>query len=397
MITFTTQDIKTDSKIKANTETGWVFAFRSNNYDMVCEKWSYTAGIVHNYIYKWHNVSNIWPKRSYIMTATANIKRASDNINIPASQISISLDWNSWCWQISFQLLGRNNLDYIKPQNGQPSELIATINGYSWHFFVERWNEVYSFGSNSFLVQGRGLIAELDEPYYAKKDYFFSSDTSAKQLIEEILQNTGWTLDWQIVDWIIKGGAFSIYATPIRAILRIVQAQDAILFGDANEKKIHIFKRFKVSSWNMAGATPNVSVPEHAVLSLSQEFVPQISYLGCRLQGTTAGGVAALVKRAGTNGAPCFDQITDDLFTDTTLLIERGRTELSKRSGPYYKSNIVIPLTLEEGIGLLNIGDILQFSLDGEAHKGIVTAIKIDATIGEDIKIGQMLEVLRWV
>ncbi len=396
MIEFIPSAIEAKSTSIAKIYTGWwLFAFSKEKYYITCHT-PYIAGAVHNYIYRWNNVNHILPKRSYMMNPSAIITK--DNNEIPVSQITLQIDWNSWCWFITFQLLGKTNLQLIRPSNNVPVELKATINDHEFNFYVEKWNESYSFGNQSFTVQGRGLIAELDEPYFPQQNYYFDSDQSAKQIVETILDNTGWEINWRIEDWLIKAKAFSFRGTPIRAIQRIVQAQDGIIYPDRKTKTLHVLKKFKVNSWNLAGATPDVIIPQDVTISLSQEFVPQISYFGCILYGTGTNNVGALVKRAGTNGQPCLNQITDDLFTDTAIVNERGRIELCKYAGPYYRSTILLPLFPKNELAFIDIGSILQYSIDNESMKGIVTGIQVRADWTEQgLLTFYTLEVLRWL
>jgi len=399
MVIFDAENIKSKTDAKAGQFSGWFFLFDSSGYERICTPFSYTAGLVASYIYNWNNVPKIYPQGSYIMNPTASIIRASDSANIPAKSIEISLDWNSWCWRISFELLGKDNLALIKPSASVPVEIIATINGYIWHFYVERWNETYSFNSNSFTVSGRSIAAELDDPYSTVQDNYQTSDVSAHQLADTLLQNTGWITDWQAVDWLIKGGSYSSRETPIRAVLQIAKAEDCIVYADAATKVIHIAKRFKINSWDFGGATPDVAVPASSTISISQEFNPQILYNGIRLRGNSSGALEALVQRTGTNGVPAMQQVVNPLFTDTAVLQERGRIELCKGNGAYYKSTLLLPLFPSGGtVGLVNLGDILQYTLNGISYKAVVSAVRVSAYFSDKgIKTGQAVEVIRWV
>ncbi len=398
MAIFDAENIKIESTSNADQFSGWFFVFDSSGYEHICKPFSYTAGLVASYVYNWHQVPRIYPKGSYMINAAANIKRASDNTNIPAKSISIGLDWNSWCQSLDFELLGIDNLPLIKPTGSVPVEVIAEINGYQWHFYVERWNETYSFNSNSFSVSGRGIAAELDTPYSLVQDNYQTADISAHQLADTLLQSTGWITDWQALDWLIKGGAYSARETPIRAVLQIAKAQDCIAYADPAAKIIHILNRFKISSWNLTGSTPDAQIPAESTISISQEFNPQVKYNGVRLRGDSSGALEALIEITGTNGVPAVSQIINPLFTDTVVLQERGRIELCKNTGAYYKSTLAVPLFPAGGsVGLLNLGSILQYTLNGISYKGIVTAVRANADFSKQgIKTGQIVEVIRW-
>jgi len=367
--------------------------FLSSKYPLVCKNW-YPEHARDNYIYTWDKIPKFEKKEVYVVQNSIEIKRVSDNAPIPAESISIRLDWNSFCWGVSFEAIGKDALDLIKPQEEQPVLAEATINEHNFQFYIERWNEQKTFGSDTYSVEARGMICELDEPYEVKQTYNNDGDTSAKQLCESILENTGWTIDWQIQDWLIKDGAFSIFETPIRAILRIISAYNAIAYGDAQNKILHVKERFKVKSWNLSGATPDLVVPSDAMLTLSQQYVPQKTYNGIYVIGTSKNAVGAFVKRSGTDGTPTMEQVQDDLFTDTVIALQRGTTELCFKAGAYYKTTIVIPVLQQIG----ELGDIIEYSADGISNKAIVTAISINAQRkGDGSTIAsQTMEVLRW-
>ena len=390
---FTTQLISKATVKKK--KTGIVnFNFDSSQYPIVCHNW-YPYHATDNYIYTWNNVPQIIKKEVYTVNNNISIKRVSDGADIPATSVNIQLDWNSFCWGLSFELLGKNNLNLIKPQNGSPTEVEVNVNGYIWHFYVESWNEQASFNSNTYTVSGRSIVSELDAPYTTKQAYSNSDDVSAKQMCETILQNTGWTLDWQIEDWLIKSGAFSIIETPIRAVLAITKTQKAVVYADKKDKVLHVKKRYKVKTWNLSGATPDIVVPENVILSLSAQYIPQIKYNGIYLVGTSKNGVTGLVKVSGTDGTPTMEQVSDALFTDTTVLQERGIVELCEGNGPYYKKTIAMPIMDNN---LVDLADIVQITVDGIAYKVIATAITISANRNENgnISAAQTLEVLQW-
>jgi len=402
MADFNAQKLQAKAKINSPLGLAWIgfnFWFDPKEYVYLCSDWPYPTGYRHGQIYNWHNVKRIPSQGVYVMENTVSIKRVSDNAVIPAKSIDISLNWCNWCWSLSFEV-GKKGLALIKPTINpttgiMPTEIEININGYIWRFYVERWNETRSFASDSFTVSGRGITAELDEPYALKQTYLNEEDTSAKQLAENILANTGWTLDWQIEDWLIKANAFSLRDTPIRALARIAQAQDAIMFGDMKEKVIHFMKRYKVKTWNLAGAVPDKSIPPSVMKTLSQQFIPQPVYNGVYVVGTSQHGVSALVKKAGTNGEPLLEQITDDLFTDTIVVLERGKNALCMGNGPFYKTSIILPLF---DIGLLRLGEIIEMEIDGQATKGIVSAVRVMAEREENgvLKTAQTVEVVRW-
>ena len=105
-------------------------------------------------------------------------------------------------------------------QTKTPDQVVeAEINGYVFRFSIEGAEVDRTFGKPRWTISGRGQAAELAEPFAAQGSYTETADRTAQQLIGEILLNTGWTVDFQGVDWLVTGGAYSyLNATPLQAI-----------------------------------------------------------------------------------------------------------------------------------------------------------------------------------
>ena len=389
MTTFTLQNLNSSTISKTKTDVWWDFKFKSNDYGILCEKWSYTAGVVHSYIYTWDKVDKIQKKGVYIVNNNISVKRMSDGVSVPVKGISLGIDWNSYCYSASLSVVGKEAVDLIAAQ-----KLEANINGHIFRFFIEQWNEQINFLGSEASANGRSLLSELDEPSATKQVFSSDSDVSAKQMCETILENTGWALDWQIDDWLIKSNSLSIYDTPIRAVIRIAKTSGAIIHDDGKEKVIHIKPRYKVKTWNLSGATPDISIPSSIITTVSNSITRQPVYNGVYVIGTTKNGVAEFVKRSGTNGVPTAEQVSDDLITDTVVAINRGIAELCAKNGDYYTTTITMPVMDD----LVNLGDILEVNIKGNTIKAIATAVKIMAAKDRDgtIAAQQVVEVVRW-
>ncbi len=389
MITLAVQNINSGVISKTRTDVGWAFKFRSADNGILCEKWSYTAGVVHSYIYTWDKVDKIQKKGVYVVNNNISVKRTSDGVSVPVKNISFGIDWNSYCYSASISVVGSDAVSLIAAQ-----ELEADINGHIFRFFVEQWNEQINFLGSEASASGRSLLSEMDEPTALKQAYLNNTDVSAKQQAETILENTGWTLDWQIDDWLIKANAFSVYDTPIRAITKIISAAGSLIYDDAQDKIIHIKPRYKVKTWNLSGATPDIVVPSSVLTTVSNSITKQPVYNGVYVIGTSKNGVAEFVKRAGTNGLPTAEQVAGDLITDTVVAINRGTAELCAKNGDYYTTTITMPVMLQ----LVSLGDILEINIKGNTIKAIATAVKIMAARDADGTIGaqQVVEVIRW-
>lgn len=314
------------------------------------------------------------------------LTRISDGALIETSQITLSLDWDSWCWKFSAEVVGRDSLDLVSPaRNGGPVECEVNINGHRWYVIVEEWNEQLSFNRRSYTVQGRSNAAMLDEPYMLPQIYRNDSAAiTARQQVEAILRPYGWTVQWEIDDWLIAQDALSIEATPIKAVAEIARTVGGCLF-DKDSAKIAIRKRCPYKSWHWAGSTPNVSIPESVLLSLSGQYIPALDVNGIYIAGTGPGARGVLVKLAGTAGDKLLPGVQGDLFTDEVACIARGIYELSMHVTPMVRRTVTMPLfQAGSNIGLLVPGDFVEITVSGQPEKGVIAGTSVTAAVQGD-------------
>ena len=80
---------------------------------------------------------------------------------------------------------------------------------------------------------------------------------------------TGFTLNWDLPDWLVPAGAWTYQAlTPIEALGRIVGAVGGTLLPHPSTKTLTACARYPTAPWEWAGATPAVSLPLDVVSTL---------------------------------------------------------------------------------------------------------------------------------
>ena len=383
------------------TWIGFSFWIDPRTHRYVCGPWPYPGGYRHGQIFdRREDVKKVVDHKYFRQGVDAMLYKVDTNELIRAKSLSVSIDWDSWTWQFSAEILSKTDLDKIKPTDTGPVEVEARINGWKFRAIVEKWNDQHSFNSRSYSVSGRSPIAVLDQPYRLPQTHSLTSDTSAQQFVEQLMSSYGYSVVWEVDDWLMKKDAFSVLATPIRACLYVTDAIAAFILPHHEEKQITVRKKHKHKSWTWGGQSPDVVLPPSLTVSVSGEFIPKKDINCVYVQGSKPGAVAVKVVLSGTAGDKALGEITHDLITDTVAGRQRGEQELSFNLGPFRKNTIATVLTRygETGPGLLLPGTFVEFFIDGVSHKGAVAGTTVSATFDEKgLKVVQSLDVISTV
>ena len=320
-----------------------------------------------------------------IVTHDLWVKLISDDTIIPCLSVSLSLDRDSWGWGWTAQL------------NTQRSDLINTqqtveinIDGHRWKGIVEQYSGSRQFGQTAYSIGGRSLAAELTSPYTAPRSRNETSARTFKQLIEDELYLTGWTVDWSplITDWTIPGGLFSYSdKTPMSAIIQIAQAIGCTVQADPSLKVLHISPKYKCTPWAIASASPDALIPLGVIVNEGITWEPRTLMKGVWVSGTTH-GQRVNVYRDGTDGAPYAPMVVDPLITEVAAGIQRGTQELSA-TGRRRNIDLTFPLIPE--IGVVPPGYVVEVS-DTNTWRGFVDSVKIDANLQSGVSQAVSIE-----
>jgi len=331
--------------------------------------------------------------RTYIMIQNISVIRVSDSLAIPAASITLEMNADSWAWGFNATLLGASALDAVQPVGGVPVELEVTINGYSWRVFVEEWTESKTFGKNSIGVKGRGVTSLLAAPYHIPQSGVQDSLLTVQQVLDAHLPiGEGWTIDWQanISPWNVAAGAWTWnQRTPIQAIFDAVQSVGLVVIPDRTTRTLKIQERYPVLPWQYVGTTPNLTIPDSAILSLQRQQPIATQANAVYVHGGDTGGVMARVYLDGTAGDRNAPTQSSALLTD-----QAGCRLLGERilAGQYEQPTIrSVTLPLGGVFALGEIGGLLQVNLGGIAHLGIINAVRVSAD--NDVRVRQTLSV----
>ncbi|PHR26555.1 MAG: hypothetical protein COA36_11785 [Desulfotalea sp.] len=336
-------------------------------------------------------------KELWIIMNSVSLTRVSDNKPLAATDITVSSDLGSWCWGFDATI---NNLDSylaICPDGTNNTIVRATMNGRNWLARIERASETVAFGKPAWRVSGRSLSAELAAPSAAATSYLESADRTAVQLMEAALENSGWTLVMESVDWLVAGGSLSVEnETPLQVVQRIATAAGAVVQTDSETKTLRIIPRYKGNPWTWSTDTPDLSIDESVVRSFSPEWVPGVQYNGVYVSGRNQ-GVLARVIRSGSAGDQLAPMVTDQLCTATEVAMERGRNILAG-SGAW--QNISIDLPMMPGVdlpGLLVPGSLIEVTQGTRGTwRAQVVSTKIKGIWNKGCSVRQQLSVERY-
>lgn len=341
-------------------------------------------------------------KRCYFMLNQALLTRLPERTPVDVSSITLATDIDSFCWSMSATVNSASSLELF--QTGSPVTVEASINGWLFNILVDRWNRGRRFAGASRTIAGRSLSANLAAPFAPSISTSESTESLAQQLAAKVLSEaalagvSGWSLDWDIVDWLVPGGLWSVAdAAPIEAIQDIAGVGGGFVQTHRTDKQLLILPRYGVMPWSWASATPAVIIPEAMVLSEDGSWEPKIQFNAAFVSGTADGGISAKVVRNGSAGDAPAPMFTHALMTDTDAALAKGRVILAQ-SGDWERVTISIPL-FQNGTqpGLVLPGTLVQMTNGSVSWNGQVIGTSVTASrVRGGVVVRQSLTIERY-
>lgn len=319
--------------------------------------------------------------RAYIVLNEISLVRISNNLHLPALALSISTDVDSWTYQWSATLPGSNLNDVLSASPGAPIEFEATVNGWPHRLLATGVRLDRSFAKPRVNISGRGIAALLAAPYAASEARDNTAgNRTANQLCEDALlingvAASGWTIDWNLTDWLVPAGAWVTNGAPLDAIAAIAEAGGGYVRADPTAKILHIEPRYPVAPWDWATATPDFELPAAATTKVGIEWRDNPAHNAVYVAGSGLGAILARVKRAGTAGDSVAPMVTDPLTTHADAARQRG-TAILGAAGSGQTLTLETPII--EAIGPYPVGGLLKFVDDGAERLGIVRGCQIN-------------------
>ena len=372
------------------------FRFEPLSYDLRCTQRE-PSGWRDNYLYQRPPMGSwpVSPKLKIWWTMnTAQMSRLSDNAPVEVFSLDLSADIDSWCWSFSARV-PEASLALVMPLD-EPVAVACDINGHQWTALVEGWSEAHSFGRREYTLRGRSQTAMLAEPYAPARAGSNTAQTLARQLAEAELLYTGYTLDWDLVDWLVGAGALSYSnASPLKVIQQIVEAAGGRVISHRTGKELRALPRLHSLPWTWAAATPDLGISDYVVRQLRREYVPTPIVNAVFVSGEHQ-GVMTKILRTGTAGDLLAPMVTDALITATEPARERGKLAIGQ-SGKWSKESLELPLTRSASLpGLLEIGQLISMEERGVTWRGQVVGVRISVDFGRGLRISQQIDVERY-
>jgi hypothetical protein len=321
--------------------------------------------------------SELANRGAYIVSNTFELKRASDNTLIECSNFSASIDVDSWCWSWSASIPASLQ-SIIEPVDGDPIEVIATVNGHALRLIVERMSRERRYPDAWLSIGGRGRSAWLAEPYDSARSYDNAAEIrTANQLAEEALEENGvpigWAVDWQIDDWDVPAGAWRFAGTHIDAVAKIAESAGAYVQSDDTEKTLHILPKYPAMPRDWDDLTADYDLPDDICETESVEWVDKAAYNAVWVVGGADGRKDKIVLTGSAGDTPA-QTVVDDLMTDSDVTRQRGLSILAD-TGRQAMVTIRLPMLPE--VGLVHVGSVVDYTERGVTRRGINRATSL--------------------
>jgi hypothetical protein len=303
----------------------------------------------------------------------------------------------------------------VEPSAAGPVEVEANIDGNTWVFLIEDIDVRREFGSSTVSVRGRSRAAWLAEPYAPKRSFTPTAPITARQLAENELSraslgadagldsNTGFTLDWNLVDWLIPAGAVSFdNQSPITVINRIAESAGGFVQAHPALKKLVANSRVPRTAsgdllspwmWNTQDATNALAatLPPQALRTLNIRSQDKTAHNAVYVSGERA-GVTAFVKRSGTASDPQAPMVVDALITHADAARARGTSVLAQAGR---QAIVSLEMPLWPTLGVLPVGKLIEVASTSEAWRAQVLCVGISAQRQDALTVRQTVELVR--
>lgn len=292
-------------------------------------------------------------RRAYIVHNNIVLTRLDSGTQLPAIGFEMSLDYTTWTWSWSASLHHSAAAHLEREANGEPAQLEVSINGVVFRLRLERRRVDYRFNPSRWAVSGRGLAAVLSEPWAPQLGFGNpNAPATAQQLAQEALTmngvGIGWDMDWQLSDWLVPAGAWSLQGRYIDAVNDVAGAAGGYVQPHNTDRVLRILPKYPVAPWHWGDVTPDFELPARVAEVVGVEDVDKPDYNRVFVGGIST-GVFGPITRAGTAGDLIAPQVTHALMTDHAAQMQRGLAELSD-TGRQEHVSITMQVLPETGV-----------------------------------------------
>lgn len=335
--------------------------------------------------------------RSYIVhnVITATI----GGIAVDILSFGIKTDMDSYCWQGDITITAK---DYAKikakldvPRGSEPM-INVTVNGFVFGFIAEEQSRNRKFAQNSHSLSGRSITARLGADYAGSQGGLIDQASYVSQIVAQQLNGLPISvLDWDINDWLVPAGAYSVAnKTPIAVIQDIAAAGGGFVVSDESQATLSVKPRWPVAAWQLASATPDVIVPIDVISDISDKKRTNPRYNTVLLNSASEGGEVYRQTQGRDASAPTQDH---PLYTDRDAIVPAGTAILSD-SGIHGDYTLRMRWADKYNIQLAQLGQIWQINDPEGAWRGVVTGVSVDTGLDDGaLTVSQTVTVDRYM
>ena len=312
-------------------------------------------------------------KNTYNTIINCCVVKLPERTEIEVLSASISTSIDSWSWSFKLTIANQASFELLRP-NQTVKEFEITINYEKFIGIAEKYNISTIFGKKIWTITGRSKSAYLAETYAAIQNFTETRDKTNQQLVDVILQNSGWTVDWKTSVYLVPSNTYTVNIQyPINAIVDIARASGAVVSSDPNLNKLIIQPRYlnSPSTWNDNNS--NVIVSSSYLTSINAEdFIHKspVNKIYCIGKNN---GVVVGVKIIGSAGNVVATHFTHELITHVDAGREKARNYFDEIKDNIEKISISSPF-----IGKVRCGNVLKIIEDGgDEWFSQVTDVKI--------------------
>lgn len=317
-------------------------------------------------------------QRTYIVTNVVTLIRVSDLVAVPCLGLQITFDVDSWTVGWSATVPGAALGLVEPPAAASPVALEAAINGDRFRLLVEQIQRDRQFPASRLQLSGRGISAVLAAPYadIVSRNNDGGAMTAAQIANDALTINAtpiGWAIDWGLTDWLVPAGAWQHRGSHLEAVKAVAEAAGGYVRSDRIAQTLFIRPRWPVLPWDLATATPELTVPDAAVAREAIRWVERPAYDGVYVSGETS-GILAHCRRTGFAGTELAPMAVDALITHDDAARQRAPVEIGI---PGRSALLTLDLQVLPATAVVEVGTILQFTDAGVPRIGIVRSVTV--------------------
>lgn len=323
-------------------------------------------------------------RETHIVLNSVSVVRLPDRTPIDVESVGIISSSDAWGSSFDIGLADGAHLALLKPTAAGPRQIEITLNGYVWTMIVEQYTTRREFNAGGVTLTGRSRTALLAAPYAPARAKVTAEARSMAQLVDEELSDTGYSVSYDTVDWLVPAGAwFYDSSTPLDAISALAEASGGVVQSDPATLELRVRPRYPVSPWDWPDAAPTAVIQDDIVVGENLQVRSVPLYDAVVVTGELAGkGVTCKVRRAGEAGELYAPQVSSPLITEAAAGAERGRNVLSDR-GEQASIDLTLPLfaapLLPGQTGRVLPLDLVEVQAAEGTWQGLCTAVRIEA------------------